>query len=262
MYTKQELKEQLKAMGLTGAEAIMVHSSMKAIGEVYGGAETVVDAFMEFFENGLLMAPTHTWAQMSKEYNVFDPLTEPACVGIIPNIFRQRQGVLRSMHPTHSMAVYGPGAEEYIRGEENCTTPCTPGGCWSRLKDVDGKILLVGVTHARNTFIHAIEELYDVPERLTEATTDFYVKMPDGSLKKVAMHRHYNRKMAHISEAFDKMMEGYFRTGAAVKVSLGDAECILCDARRLVEVTATILKQEINCFIDREEIPQEWYRNA
>lgn len=258
-YTKEDLKQQLAEMGLKGSDAIMVHSSMKSLGNVAGGADTVVDAFMEYFAEGLFMTPTHTWAQMSAEHCMFDPKTEPACVGIISNIFRQRDGVVRSLHPTHSIAAFGPTASEYIKGEENVTTPCQPGGCWDRLRMVNAKILLVGVTHIRNTFIHAVEEVFDVPERLTEEPTLFQIKMPDGSLKEVLMYRHYNRIMAHISESFDKMEAGYYATGATKKVRLGDAECILCDANRLFEVTGAILKQEINCFIDRDVIPESWY---
>ena len=44
MYTKEDLKRQLETMGLTGKETILIHSSMKAIGEVEGGADTVLDA--------------------------------------------------------------------------------------------------------------------------------------------------------------------------------------------------------------------------
>ena len=36
MYTKEELKQQLRNVGLTGKETILIHSSMKAIGEVEG----------------------------------------------------------------------------------------------------------------------------------------------------------------------------------------------------------------------------------
>ena len=126
-YTKDDLKSCLLKMGLTGKEAIMVHSSMKSIGQVDGGADTVVDALMEYFADGLLMTPTHTWAQMSRDYNVFDPATERACVGIIPNIFMKREGVVRSLHPTHSIAACGKRAVDYIRGEENATSPCPPG---------------------------------------------------------------------------------------------------------------------------------------
>lgn len=259
MYTKEALKQHLQQMGFAGTETIMIHSSMKAIGEVEGGAETVIDAMMEYFQEGLLLLPTHTWNQMSEEYNVFNPQTEPACVGILPNLFMRRKGVVRSLHPTHSIAAYGKRAEEYIQGEENITTPCAPNGCWGRLLEEKAKILLIGVTHARNTFIHAIEEMWDVPERLTAEPVLFQVKMPDGSLRATPVYRHYNPYTDHISEEYDKMQEGYFRTEAAVKVRFGDAQCILCDAGRLYEVTGRILKQERNCFMDCRQIPEEWY---
>lgn len=258
-YTKAELKEQLSEMGLKATDAIMVHSSMKSIGNVEGGADTVVDAFMEFFSEGLFMTPTHTWAQMGEEHSLFHPQEEPACVGIIPNIFMHKEGVVRSLHPTHSIAAYGPKATSYIAGEENATSPCMPGGCWDRLRTVNAKILLIGVTHIRNTFIHAIEEVYEVPERFTAEPVPFQIKMPDDSIKEVLVYRHYNRILEHISESYDKMKEGYFETGAAKEVRFGDATCILCDANRLFEVTGAILEQEKNCFIDRDEIPKSWY---
>lgn len=259
MYTKEDLIQQLKEMGLKPDDTLMVHSSMKAMGNVEGGADTVVDALMEYFREGLLMTPTHTWKQMSETYNVFDPLTEPACVGIIPNIFRTRPGVVRSLHPTHSVAAYGPAATEYIQGEENAATPCPPDGVWDRLRKVKGKILLVGVTHARNTFIHSVEEVYEVPQRLTKEPVTFFIKMPDGTLKEVPVHRHYNPHTDHISESFDKMLQGYYDTGAAKKVSFGEAECILCDAEKIFEVTGRILKRCPDCFIQCDTIPEEWY---
>ena len=259
MYTKEDLKQQLMEMGLSGTDTVFIHSSMKAMGDVEGRADTVIDAWMEYFEEGLLMLPTHTWKQMSENVNVFNPRTEPACVGVLPNIFMGREGVVRSLHPTHSIAAYGRDAEEYIKGEEKLTTPCSPGGVMGRLIERDAKILLVGVTHIRNTFIHAVEEIYNVPERFTAAPAKFIIVMPDGSLKEVAMYRHYNRHTAHISESYDKMLEGYFETGVAKKGKLGDADCILCDAKGILEITGRILKKERNCFIDRSEIPREWY---
>lgn len=258
-YTKEQLVKQLKDMGIKTTDNLLVHSSMKSVGPVEGGADTLIDALMEVVPEGLLMLPTHTWKQMSEEYSLFDRETEPVCVGIVPELFRKRSGVVRSLHPTHSMAVYGNGAEEYIQGEENLTTPCAPEGCWGRLKDIHAKILLVGVTHIRNTYIHSIEEAYEVPERLTAEPVRFQVKLPDGKVKDVDMHRHYNKKEPHISETYDKMEAGYERTGAAKKVRLGDAPCILCEAEKLFEVTGRILTKERNCFIDREEIPEEWY---
>ena len=261
-YSKEDLKKQLQSMGLTSADKVMIHSSMKAIGDVKGGADTVLDAFMEYFTDGLLMLPTHTWKQMSEEYSVFDPETEPACVGILPNLFRKREGVYRSLHPTHSIAAYGKEAKEYVKGEENLTTPCAPNGCFGRLREIGAYILLIGVTHAINTYIHSIEESFDVPERLTENPTTFQVKLPDGSLKEVKMHRHYNPHKEHISDTFDKFMDGYFELGAARKVTFGDAQCILCKADRLFEATRIILEKDIDCFICRKEIPTCWQERS
>lgn len=116
-YTKADLKHDLVAMGLTGNETILIHSSMKSIGPVEGGADTVLDAWMEFFAEGLLLLPTHTWRFINEENRVFDVRRSPCCVGILPELFRQRPGVVRSLHPTHSMAAYGKGAAAYLEGE-------------------------------------------------------------------------------------------------------------------------------------------------
>ena len=259
MYTKADLILNLKEMGIKPTDVLMVHSSMKSIGEVEGGADTVVDVFMEYLSDGLFMTPTHTWAQMNEEYSVFDPLNEPACVGIIPNIFRKRPGVLRSLHPTHSIAAYGKHAQEYIAGEEDATTPCPKGGCWDRLKDVKAKILLVGVTHARNTYIHSVDEVFDVQERLTLKPTLFHVVMPDGTKKEVYMYRHYNPVSAHISENFDKLSDAFIELGAAKNVKFGDAECILCEADKIFDIYRKIIEIEPNCLIERETIPEHWW---
>ena len=258
-YTKVQLLQQLREMGIQPADNLLVHSSMKSLGPVQGGADTVLDALMDAVPEGLLILPTHTWQQMDAKYSFFDPETEPVCVGILPELFRKRPGVVRSLHPTHSVAVYGNGAEEYIKGEENCTTPCPPEGCWGRLKDINAKILLLGVTHTRNTYIHSIEESFNIPERFTDKQVRFQIKLPDGSVKSVDMYRHYNRINPHISEDYDKMKSGYEKAGAAKTVRLGDAECILCEAAKLYEVTGRILTKEPNCFIERDAIPEEWY---
>ena len=42
-YTKLGLLQDLADMGLTGQETILIHSSMKSIGPVDGGVDTVLD---------------------------------------------------------------------------------------------------------------------------------------------------------------------------------------------------------------------------
>ena len=127
MYTKAELKQQLQNAGLTGKETILIHSSMKAIGEVESGADTVLDAWMEYFADGLLLLPTHTWANVNAEHPVYDYRSTPSCVGLLTNLFRLRAGVVRSLHHTHSLAGFGKGAAEYLAGGGREQYPLYPG---------------------------------------------------------------------------------------------------------------------------------------
>ncbi len=256
-YTKQELKQQLEAAGLKRTDTVLIHSSMKAIGRVEGGAESVLDAWMEYFDRGLLLLPAHTWAQMSERYPVYDPQKEESCVGLLTRLFWKRPGVVRSLHPTHSVAAFGQGAAAYVAGEEYCNTPCTPGGCYDRLRQAGGKILLVGVGHERNTFIHSVEEVLNVPNRLADRPLLLYTVMPDGSRRTVYMRKHFNAMQPHISEDFVKLEQAFYETGAAVKTVFGDAGCILCDARRVFEVTRHCLAPDPECLVTKPLIPPE-----
>ncbi len=264
MYAKTELFKQLEQMGLKNTDTVLIHSSMKAIGEVDGGADTVLDVWQEYFANGLLLLPTHTWANVNAENPVYDPVNTESCVGLLTNLFRKREGVVRSLHPTHSMAAYGLHAAEYVLGEEYCNTPCTPGGCYDRLRQRNGKILLVGVGHERNTFIHSVEEVLNIPNRLADKPMELTVCMPDGSSRKVYMRKHYNAQQPHISEDFVKLNQAFLDCGVVEEVQFGDAQCLLCDAKGGFEVIRHVLAPDPECLVTAPDIPPErWleYRN-
>lgn len=254
MYTKNDLKNQLKNMGLTGNETILIHSSMKSIGDVQDRAEGVLDVLIDYFKNGLLLFPTHTWKTINSENPVYNPYETPSCVGILTNLFMKRDDVVRSLHPTHSMAGIGKDAALYLAGEENCNTPCTPGGCYDRLRQRNAKILLVGVGHERNTFIHSVEEVLNIPNRLADKPMELYIAMPDGSKKKVYVRKHFNPDQPHISEDFVKLNQAYIDCNAAKEVKFGDADCILCDAAKIFEVTRHVLAPNPECIITEQFI--------
>ena len=86
--------------------------------------------------------------------------------------------------------------------ERKNVTLHVPGGAYDRLKDCGGKILLVGVGHERNTYIHSVEEVLNVPSRLAAEPMLLTTILPDGREKKVYMRKHYNPDQPHISEEF------------------------------------------------------------
>ena len=77
----------------------------------------LIDAFIEYMENGLLAFPTHTWSEENNENNLFNSRTEPSCVAILTNLVMQREEAYRSHHPTHSVAAISKGAQEIVKGK-------------------------------------------------------------------------------------------------------------------------------------------------
>lgn len=291
-YNKQQLKDQLESMGLKGDETILIHSSMKSIGEVDGGADTVLDAWMEYFKDGLLLLPTHTWKTVNADNPVYNPQTTPSCVGLLTNMFMKRDGVIRSLHPTHSMAGYGKNAAEYLAGEEYNNTPCTPGGCYDRLRDAGGKVLLVGVGHERNTYIHSVEEVLNVPNRLSDMPMELVIellkedednknkKLPhynraDGWKKcidsnggydnnnklcrKVYVRKHYNAQQPHISDDFVKLNQIFLDSGVVKKVKFGDADSLLCDAKGMFNVVRQVIAPDPECIVTKDTLSMPEY---
>lgn len=56
-------------MNINQKGTIIVHSSMKSIGSVNGGADAVLDTLSTFMKDGLLVFPIHTHGEMSIKTN-------------------------------------------------------------------------------------------------------------------------------------------------------------------------------------------------
>ena len=116
-------------------------------------------------------------------------------------------------------------------------------------------MLLLGVTHARNTFIHSVEEVLNVPNRLTDKPLQLTVVDEAGAQHTVYMRRHYNAQQPHISEDFVKLEQAYLDCGAVRNTKFGDAKCILCDAEGLFRVTRHVLAPNPEAFVIEPVIP-------
>ena len=128
-----------------------------------------------------------------------------------------------------------------------------------RLKDVGGKILLVGVGHERNTYIHSVEEVLNVPNRLSDMPVLMKIVQHGKKPVYVYMRKHYNSQQPHISENFVKLNRAFDECGATVHTVFGSAECILCDARRIFEVTRHVIAPDPECLVTGGEIaPERW----
>lgn len=161
----EQLASLLQQAGIRAGDVVFVHSSLKAIGPFDGGADAIIDTFLEVLTpEGLLAVPTHTWATVSDKQPVFHQTHSPSTVGVLTNVVRGRRNAVRSLHPTHSVAAIGDRADEFCRGHERDETPCSPNSPYGRLIDWGGKVVLLGVDLTRCTFFHCLEEVAGLGE--------------------------------------------------------------------------------------------------
>ena len=240
MYTKQDLLQHLSNIGVDPTGTLKVHISYKAIGEVDGRADTVLDALSEYMKDGLLVLPSHTWAHVRGNNPVMDVLHTTSCVGVLTEMFRKRVGVVRSLHPTHSVSVLGEGDLEFVAGEEKISTPCGEGGAYHKLWQRDAQILLIGVNFERNTFIHGIEEWDGAEGSVSDTTEDYYVINQNGQ----RIHTPQNRHCARLgSGTFCKLEPQAINEGIVTLGKFGDATTRLMSAKALRAMVAPLLKE-------------------
>lgn len=237
MYTKEKLKEQLRAMGIEKEDVVMVHTSLRSVGPITGdcsGAEIYIQALRECVKDGLLLIPAHTWANVRNDGDLCDLNTTPPCIGTVPTVAVQMaaggEGI-RSRHPTHSVVAFGAEAEGYIADDEHAVTPAPWNGSFGKLYAHGGKILLVGVDQGRNTFFHAVDEWLSIPDRLCEEPARLSLRDREGKVTPRPIYRH-KRSMSDYYMNYEPYLE---QIGAVRYGMLGNALTRVCDARACAE---------------------------
>ena len=232
MYKASDLRRDLIAMNLHPSDTLLVHSSMKSIGEVENGADTVLDVFMEYFgKDGLLVFPTLTYSRVNTATPRYDVVNTPCSTGILPELFRQRKGVIRSLHPTHSVAAYGRDAAAFVAGHEKFDTPAAVGSPWWRMLERQGKILFIGTGISCNTFLHGMDEWLELPGMSTETTQLLEVIDYNGNVISSPQHRHCNPRNAY----YGTLEDMFTANGALSKGRLSNAQCHILECKLIAD---------------------------
>lgn len=181
--TISELTDQFRNAGIEPGDSVLVHSSLRSLGWVDGGAEAVVGSLVDAVgEKGTVLFPTLTGsaADSAETPPVYDARSTECWTGAIPEAARQRPDAVRSLHPTHSVVAIGRLSHWFTSCHELVRTPCGFGSPYDKLADIGGKIMLIGVTQASNTSFHLAEELSRVPYVLQKEPADLTMRNAGG----------------------------------------------------------------------------------
>lgn len=218
----------IRAMGVRPGDLLLVHSSLKSIGRVDGGAPTVARAFIDAVSpDGSVFVPTYTYDQ-----HPWDAASAPSVVGAITEAFRHLPGVIRSLHCTHSVAGAGPEAHQILQGHE-LTDPFSIDSPLGKLWKRNAWVLLLGCDHRSSSIIHVAEEAEQVPQ--LARTREQTILSKDGP-RRVTVRRPGS------SHDFWKIDAPLRARGAIIDGYIGHARCMLIRAEEIVETARHLLR--------------------
>ncbi|GAB3004813.1 AAC(3) family N-acetyltransferase [Saccharothrix stipae] len=195
LCTRESIGAELGAVGLRPGDTVLVHSSLRSLGWVCGGAVAVVQALLDVLgADGTLVVPTQSadnsepsgwqyppvpaswWPGIRASMPAYDPRTTPSSgMGVIAEAVRTWPGALRSAHPQTSFAAVGPRAAEVVAGHalDSRLGERSP---LARLEAMGARVLLLGVGFDSCTAFHLAE--YRIPA--AETDNSFAVTTPEG----------------------------------------------------------------------------------
>lgn len=168
-----------REVGVEPGMHVIVHSALSSIGRVRGGAATVVLSLRRALgPEGTLVTPAFTPQVadpnplirgvpdenvriLRDQVPLFTPEL-PSPMGAVAEALRLTPGAVRSRHPQASVAALGARAGDIV-AKQPLNFAVGRGSPFDRLLRLEGWILLVGVGHERNSFLHHAESLIDRP---------------------------------------------------------------------------------------------------
>ena len=173
LVTRDSLSTALRKIGIRSGDVLCVHTSMKSLGFVIGGARTIIDGLLDSVgEEGTLMMPTYSgdlsdpveWAHppvppewietIQREMPAYDLFRTPTRrMGVVPELFRHLPDVVRSPHPQSSFAAFGPNAGALV-GEHPLEYRFGPNSPLGHLVALSGKVLLLGAPYGTTSLFH------------------------------------------------------------------------------------------------------------
>ncbi len=243
IYTKSDIFDQLEAMKLPRDRVVLMHSSLRLIGPIEGGARGLLDILIDYFtsKGGLFCVPAHTWMNLKKEITL--DMTDPhTCLGAFSDFCATDPRGIRTEHPTHSMVVFGDSVrvEEFVKDDPFVTSCTSPDSCYGKIYEMGGFILLVGVSHNRNTYLHCVDEMLNIPNRMSDKPKTLTIKRTSGEIIERQMRIHRCDFTDDISLRFPKYETPFRYYHAITDGFLGNAPTQACDARIMKEVMEKI----------------------
>lgn len=184
-FTAVQLVSFCRYAGIQKDGVLFVQCSYNDLVTYNGTPYELLSALREIVgPQGTLLMPAYTTNMSDSPCRPFDILRESTYTGIIPELFRREDGVIRSLHPWHSICGLGPRAAELLDGHENCMYGDGPDSPFDRMRKMNAQSLCLGMVPNpdRHSFMHWVEDIEPekYPTKVHEGPFDCLLQNTEG----------------------------------------------------------------------------------
>lgn len=262
MHSRPSLANDLRALGVVPGDVVMLHASVRAVGEVAGGPDEIHLALEDALTSaGTLMmyagCPRYVdevgrgnltpaeEAEVLEKLPAFDARTARSARdhGILVEFVRTWPGARVNDHPArfvargaHATRLFATQPWDFAFGHDSAL---------DRLVAMDGKILLLGSDHDAVTFLHHVEHVADIPDRrvarfrvpVLEHGARAWREMAEYDTSGDGVHANWPDRF------FARIVDAYLRATANRGGRVGDATSYLMPARGLLDFARPVMER-------------------
>jgi aminoglycoside 3-N-acetyltransferase len=261
VYSRAELGAAFRQLGIDSGDTLMVHASVRSVGEVAGGPDEIHLALKDALtpDGTLIMyasCPTyydevgrgHLSAAQERELleklPAFDPLTARAVRdnGALVELLRTYPGSVVNSHVArfvvwgrHTTHLLSKQPWNYAFGRESAL---------ERFVELSGRILLLGCDHDTVTFLHYAEHIVDIPGKrvarykvpVAEDGERVWRDMEEIDSSGAGAHPNWPDRF------FARLVDTYLVRTNNRGGRVGDAQCFVLDAPGLLTFALDVMK--------------------
>jgi len=261
MYSRHELAEGFRRLGVAAGDTVMLHASVRSVGAVAGGPDQIHLALKDVLTaDGTLMMyascpdyyddigrgvlPFDQERELLEKLPAFDPYTARAQRdnGALVELLRTYPG--STVNPNVArFVVWGRHANDLIASQP-WSYAYGRDSALERLVTLNGKILLLGSDHDAVTFLHYAEHIVDIPDKrvarylvpIDEQGQRVWREMEEFDTSDAGAHANWPPRF------FARLVDAYLANTHNRGNLVGDAPSVLFDARGLLDLALRVMK--------------------
>jgi aminoglycoside 3-N-acetyltransferase len=261
MFSLDELANDFRKLGIRTGDTVMLHASVRAVGEVGGGPDTIHLALKSVLtsEGTLMMYAScpryydevgrgnltlEQECEVREKLPAFDPLTARSARdnGTLVEFFRTYPDSRVNQHVARF--VFWGKQTEHLMSRQPWDYALGADSPLERFLKLDGKIVLLGSDHDAVTFVHYVEHVADIPGKrivryqvpVMENNSRVWRWMEEFDTSDDGAHTNWPDRF------FAKLVDGLLTQTKSNGARVGNAMTYVLSARKLFDFSVPIMK--------------------